>query len=145
MGGQNSGLGNAVNPLVSLASPAVSSIPILLLIGWRGEPGVKDEPQHVTQGKITPELLGNVTLYWKSKIVLPTYFFPACVLLCQKKWQHSYLFYSLLYWKKLHSALHMFFFRHFFNSSPVLHSKHIYMLHINISICACAVLACDSW
>ncbi|PVD33956.1 hypothetical protein C0Q70_05218 [Pomacea canaliculata] len=54
---QNSGLGNAVNPLVSLASPAVSSIPILLLIGWRGEPGVKDEPQHVTQGKITPELL----------------------------------------------------------------------------------------
>lgn len=63
MGGQNSGLGNAVNPLVSLASPAVSSIPILLLIGWRGEPGVKDEPQHVTQGKITPELLGNVSLY----------------------------------------------------------------------------------
>ncbi len=54
---QNSGLGNAVNPLLSLASPEVYSIPILLLVGWRGEPNVKDEPQHVHQGKITPDLL----------------------------------------------------------------------------------------
>lgn len=50
---QNSGLGNAVNPLTSLVDPAVYAIPVLLLIGWRGEPGVKDEPQHITQGAIT--------------------------------------------------------------------------------------------
>lgn len=54
---QNSGLGNAINPLVSLADQAVYSIPMLLLIGWRGEPGTKDEPQHQAQGQITPELL----------------------------------------------------------------------------------------
>ena len=50
---QNSGLGNAVNPLTSLTDPEVYSIPMLLVIGWRGEPGVKDEPQHVKQGAIT--------------------------------------------------------------------------------------------
>lgn len=54
---QNSGLGNALNPLVSLADSDVYSIPLLLLIGWRGEPGVKDEPQHVKQGRTTTELL----------------------------------------------------------------------------------------
>ncbi len=54
---QNSGLGNTINPLISLASEEVYSIPILLLIGWRGEPGIKDEPQHVHQGRITPSLL----------------------------------------------------------------------------------------
>lgn len=54
---QNSGLGNAVNPLTSLADPDVYSIPMLLLIGWRGEPGRPDEPQHVKQGKITHEML----------------------------------------------------------------------------------------
>ena len=54
---QNSGLGNTVNPLLSLASSEVYSIPILLLIGWRGEPGVKDEPQHIHQGRVTPNLL----------------------------------------------------------------------------------------
>ena len=54
---QNSGLGNCVNPLASLADPEVYSIPILLIIGWRGEPGVKDEPQHVKQGRVTPGLL----------------------------------------------------------------------------------------
>lgn len=50
---QNSGLGNAVNPLASLMDPQVYRIPVLLIIGWRGEPGVKDEPQHVKQGRIT--------------------------------------------------------------------------------------------
>ena len=50
---QNSGLGNAVNPLASLMDPRVYGIPCLLVIGWRGEPGVKDEPQHVKQGAIT--------------------------------------------------------------------------------------------
>ena len=54
---QNSGLGNAVNPLLSLADRQVYSIPVLLLIGWRGEPGVSDEPQHVKQGRITLDLL----------------------------------------------------------------------------------------
>ena len=54
---QNSGLGNAVNPLASLIDPDVYSIPLLLLIGWRGEPGIKDEPQHKKQGKITLGLL----------------------------------------------------------------------------------------
>ena len=53
---QNSGLGNAVNPLTSLVDPEVYNIPLLLLIGWRGEPGIKDEPQHVKQGKITLNL-----------------------------------------------------------------------------------------
>lgn len=51
---QNSGLGNCINPLASLADPEVYCIPMLLIIGWRGEPGVKDEPQHVKQGRITP-------------------------------------------------------------------------------------------
>jgi phosphonopyruvate decarboxylase len=54
---QNSGLGNAVNPLLSLVDPEVYRIPLVLLIGWRGEPGVHDEPQHVKQGKVTPALL----------------------------------------------------------------------------------------
>lgn len=58
---QNSGLGNTVNPLASLMDEDVYSIPVFLVIGWRGEPGVKDEPQHIKQGKITLgqlELLG---------------------------------------------------------------------------------------
>jgi len=50
---QNSGLGNAVNPLASLMDGAVYGIPCLMIIGWRGEPGVHDEPQHVKQGEIT--------------------------------------------------------------------------------------------
>ena len=54
---QNSGLGNIVNPITSLANEDVYGIPMLLIVGWRGEPGLKDEPQHVFQGKITKELL----------------------------------------------------------------------------------------
>ena len=54
---QNSGEGNAVNPLLSIADPDVYSIPMLLIIGWRGEPGVHDEPQHLKQGKVTCALL----------------------------------------------------------------------------------------
>lgn len=57
---QNSGEGNAVNPLLSIADPDVYSIPMLLLIGWRGEPGVHDEPQHVKQGKVTLALLDTM-------------------------------------------------------------------------------------
>jgi len=54
---QNSGIGNAVNPLLSLADEKVYSMPILLMIGWRGEPGVHDEPQHMKQGEVTLSLL----------------------------------------------------------------------------------------
>ena len=59
---QNSGQGNTVNPLTSLADFEVYNIPILLLIGWRGEPGKKDEPQHVKQGKITLKLLETLNI-----------------------------------------------------------------------------------
>lgn len=54
---QNSGQGNVINPLASLNDPLVYSIPALLLIGWRGEPGKKDEPQHKKQGLVTLRLL----------------------------------------------------------------------------------------
>ena len=54
---QNSGLGNTVNPLLSLADEKVYSLPLLLLVGWRGEPGTKDEPQHKKQGEVTLDLL----------------------------------------------------------------------------------------
>ncbi len=62
---QNSGLGNTINPLLSLADPEVYSIPMLLLIGWRGEPGTKDEPQHVKQGKVTVGLLEAMDIPWR--------------------------------------------------------------------------------
>lgn len=54
---QNSGEGNIINPLASLTDKDVYNIPVLLLIGWRGRPGEKDEPQHVKQGKVTTGLL----------------------------------------------------------------------------------------
>ena len=54
---QNSGEGNIINPLTSLTDKEVYRIPVLLLIGWRGRPGVHDEPQHVKQGKVTLDLL----------------------------------------------------------------------------------------
>jgi phosphonopyruvate decarboxylase len=57
---QNSGEGNIVNPLASLTDPEVYNIPVLLLIGWRGRPGVHDEPQHVKQGKVTTGLLNTM-------------------------------------------------------------------------------------
>jgi phosphonopyruvate decarboxylase len=62
---QNSGLGNAVNPLTSLVDPDVYGIPLLLLIGWRGEPGIKDEPQHVKQGKITLSMLDTLEISYE--------------------------------------------------------------------------------
>lgn len=54
---QNSGEGNIINPLASLTDKEVYDIPVLLVIGWRGRPGVHDEPQHVKQGKVTTGLL----------------------------------------------------------------------------------------
>lgn len=62
---QNSGLGNTVNPLTSLADTEVYKVPMLLVLGWRGEPGTKDEPQHVKQGRITPAQLDVLEIpYW---------------------------------------------------------------------------------
>jgi phosphonopyruvate decarboxylase len=62
---QNSGLGNAVNPILSLASPEVYGIPMLLIVGWRGEPGTKDEPQHVKQGAVNEKMLQSIDVpYW---------------------------------------------------------------------------------
>lgn len=54
---QNSGIGNATNPLLSLVDDKVYSIPMILVIGWRGEPCVHDEPQHIRQGEVTIPLL----------------------------------------------------------------------------------------
>ncbi len=54
---QNSGLGNIVNPLLSLVDEKVYKIPMLLIIGYRGEPNIKDEPQHIKQGELTLPLL----------------------------------------------------------------------------------------
>lgn len=62
---QNSGLGNIVNPLLSLADNEVYGIPMVIMIGWRGRPGVKDEPQHVKQGRVTPALLDAMELPYK--------------------------------------------------------------------------------
>lgn len=59
---QNSGLGNTVNPLLSLADPEVYRVPMLLVIGWRGEPGTTDEPQHLAQGRLTLPLLDTLGL-----------------------------------------------------------------------------------
>lgn len=65
---QNSGLGNCVNPLMSLCAEEAFSIPVLLLIGWRGEPGTRDEPQHGRQGAVTLALLEALGLAYR---VLP--------------------------------------------------------------------------
>ena len=59
---QNSGFGNSLNPLLSLVDERVYSIPILLLIGWRGQPGKKDEPQHIKQGEVSIELLKAINI-----------------------------------------------------------------------------------
>lgn len=62
---QNSGLGNTINPITSIADPEVYRIPMLMIIGWRGEPDVKDEPQHIKQGRITPAQLELLEIpYW---------------------------------------------------------------------------------
>ena len=65
---QNSGEGNIINPLASLTDKDVYNIPVLLVIGWRGRPGVKDEPQHVKQGKVTTGLLNVMGI---SYAILP--------------------------------------------------------------------------
>jgi phosphonopyruvate decarboxylase len=69
---QNSGLGNSINPLLSLADKEVYSIPMILLIGWRGEPGIKDEPQHKKQGKVTTSLLDIMEIPYRTLSDEPT-------------------------------------------------------------------------
>lgn len=59
---QNSGEGNAINPMASLLNKRVYAIPVLFVIGWRGEPGVHDEPQHVYQGEVTERLLADMDI-----------------------------------------------------------------------------------
>ena len=58
----NSGLSNALNPLISIAHQKVYSIPLLLIIGWRGSPKLIDEPQHNLKGKITRKLLNLLNI-----------------------------------------------------------------------------------
>lgn len=57
---QNSGEGNIVNPVASLLNDKVYAIPVVFIIGWRGEPGVHDEPQHIYQGEVTIRLLDDL-------------------------------------------------------------------------------------
>jgi len=57
---QNSGLGNIINPILSLADKKVYSIPMIIIIGWRGEPFIKDEPQHIAQGQATISLIKSL-------------------------------------------------------------------------------------
>lgn len=57
---QNSGLGNIINPVVSLSNERIYGIPVIFIIGWRGEPGMHDEPQHLFQGEITEKLLIDI-------------------------------------------------------------------------------------
>lgn len=59
---QNSGTGNIINPLMSLAHKNVYSIPMLIFIGWRGQPGKKDEPQHITQGECMENLIKSLNI-----------------------------------------------------------------------------------
>lgn len=59
---QNSGLGKAINPLTSLCDQDTYSIPVLLLIGWRGEPGKNDAPQHKKMGRIMLSLLETLEI-----------------------------------------------------------------------------------
>lgn len=68
---QNSGLGNCLNPLTSLTDPEVYSIPLLLLIGWRAEPGVPDEPQHKKMGRVMLPLLDSIEV--PGRILAPSW------------------------------------------------------------------------
>lgn len=59
---QNSGIGNIINPIASLTNEKVYAIPMIFMIGWRGEPGVKDEPQHLFQGEVTEQLIRDMEI-----------------------------------------------------------------------------------
>ena len=59
---QNSGEGNIINPVASLLNDKVYAIPMIFIIGWRGEPGIHDEPQHIYQGEVTVKLLEDMDI-----------------------------------------------------------------------------------
>lgn len=59
---QNSGEGNIINPAASLLNDKVYAIPVVFIVGWRGEPGIQDEPQHIYQGKVTIKLLEDMDI-----------------------------------------------------------------------------------
>ena len=59
---QNSGEGNIINPVASLLSDKVYAIPMIFVVGWRGEPGIHDEPQHIYQGQVTLKLLDDMDI-----------------------------------------------------------------------------------
>lgn len=59
---QNSGEGNIINPVASLLNDKVYAIPVIFIVGWRGEPGVHDEPQHIYQGEVTVKLLDDMDI-----------------------------------------------------------------------------------
>jgi len=59
---QNSGIGNIINPVASLLNDKVFAIPMIFVIGWRGEPGIYDEPQHIYQGEVTKKLLEDMDI-----------------------------------------------------------------------------------
>ena len=65
---QNSGLSNALNPLISVAHEKVYSIPLILIIGWRGSPRIKDEPQHNVKGRITEQILKLLNIKSSTKL-----------------------------------------------------------------------------
>jgi len=60
---QNSGEGNIINPVASLLNEKVYAIPCVFIVGWRGEPGIHDEPQHVYQGEVTIKLLEDMGIH----------------------------------------------------------------------------------
>ena len=59
---QNSGEGNIINPVASLLNDKVYAIPVIFIVGWRGEPGIHDEPQHIYQGEVTVKLLEDMDI-----------------------------------------------------------------------------------
>lgn len=59
---QNSGIGNIINPVASLLNDKVYAIPCIFVVGWRGEPGIHDEPQHIYQGEVTTKLLEDMDI-----------------------------------------------------------------------------------
>ena len=59
---QNSGEGNIINPVASLLNDRVYAIPVVFIVGWRGEPGIHDEPQHIYQGEVTVRLLEDMNI-----------------------------------------------------------------------------------
>ena len=62
---QNSGLGNTINPILSLSDKKVYSLPMLIMVGWRGQPGIKDEPQHISQESCTISLIKSLKKKYK--------------------------------------------------------------------------------